>query len=122
MFYIKLEDLAANAFIQSLKINNTRFLTFMEIESYGKKVIKHLQEHGKDAILILSRNDTNMMFQEYNDFFEEHEENGRKGIQLKTNITLDDLIQQFHGYLPLDVLYAFINVHIGDNINDYIRK
>ena len=43
------------------------------------------------------------------DFFEEHEENGEKGISLKEGKEAEDLIQQFRGYLALDVLLAFVN-------------
>ena len=76
-FYIGIEDLAANALIETLKKNDRRFLTYHEIESYGAEVVQILQE------------------------------NGEKGISLKEGKEAEDLIQQFRGYLALDVLLAF---------------
>lgn len=78
-FYIGIEDLAANALIETLKKNDRRFLTYHEIESYGAEVVQILQE------------------------------NGEKGISLKEGKEAEDLIQQFRGYLALDVLLAFVN-------------
>lgn len=65
-----------------------------------------MNEQGEKAVLILSRKDTNELFRNYSDFFEEKEE---KGIALKSGIELEDLIMQFRGYLALDVLMAFVN-------------
>lgn len=108
-FYIGIEDLAANALIETLKKNDRRFLTYHEIESYGAEVVQILQENGEKAVLILSRDNTEALFRNYSDFFEEHEENGEKGISLKEGKEAEDLIQQFRGYLALDVLLAFVN-------------
>lgn len=65
-----------------------------------------MNEQGEKAVLILSRENTNELFRNYSDFFEEKEE---KGIALKSGIELEDLIMQFRGYLALDVLMAFVN-------------
>lgn len=108
-FYIGIEDLAANALIEVLKKGKKRFLTYFEIESYGAQVIERLNEKDEKAILVLSRESTNAFFRNYSDFFEEKEENGNLGIQLKTGKNLNDLIVQFRGYLALDLLLAFIN-------------
>lgn len=68
-----------------------------------------MNEQGEKAVLILSRENTNELFRNYSDFFEEKEENEEKGIALKSGIELEDLIMQFRGYLALDVLMAFVN-------------
>ena len=107
-FYIGIEDLAANALIESMRIEK-RFLTYREIEDYGSKVVEILNEKGEKAVLILSRENTNALFRNYSDFFEEKTENDMKGIALKEGIELEDLIMQFRGYLALDVLMAFVN-------------
>ena len=104
-FYIGIEDLAANAMIEMLKKGGQRFLTYNEIEMYGAEVVQIL----KEAVLILSRENTDALFRNYSEFFEESEQNGKRGIKLKENKEVEDLIQQFRGYLALDVLLAFMN-------------
>ncbi|MCI9237913.1 hypothetical protein AALA13_09395 [Lachnospiraceae bacterium 50-23] len=108
-FYIGIEDLAANAMIEMLKKGKRRFLTYSEIEMYGAEVVQILEENGEKAILILSRENTNALFRNYFEFFEEGEEDGKRGIRLKSGKEVEDLIQQFRGYLALDVLLAFMD-------------
>lgn len=101
--------MAANALIESMRRAEKNFLTYREIENYGSKVVQILNDQGEKAVLILSRENTNELFRNYSDFFEEKEENEEKGIALKSGIELEDLIMQFRGYLALDVLMAFVN-------------
>ena len=108
-FYIGIEDLAANAMIEMLKKGGQRFLTYNEIEMYGAEVVQILRENKEKAVLILSRENTDALFRSYSEFFEESEQYGKKGIKLKENKEVEDLIQQFRGYLALDVLLAFMN-------------
>lgn len=112
-FYIGIEDLAANALIETMKRNANgearTFLTYSEIESYGAEVVKILRENGEEAVLILSRSNTEALFRDYSEFFEEKEQNQKRGIALRSGKTIDDLIAHFRGYLALDVLLAFIN-------------
>lgn len=108
-FYIGIEDLAANAMIEILKKGGQRFLTYDEIEMYGAEVVQILKENGEKAVLILSRDNTEALFRNYSDFFEEETQNEKKGIKLKDDKEVDDLIRQFRGYLALDVLLAFMN-------------
>ena len=108
-FYIGIEDLAANAMIELLKKGEKRFLTYNEIEMYGAEVVQILKENGEKAVLILSRENTDTLFTNYSEFFEEKEQNGKNGIKLKAEKKVDDLIQQFRGYLALDVLLAFMD-------------
>ena len=110
-FYIGIEDLAANALIELLKINDDkRFVTYAEIEKYGNAVIQILKGKGERAVLILSRDNTNALFRNYSEFFEEcANEVGVLGIRLKEDKKVIDLIQQFRGYLAIDVLLAFVD-------------
>ena len=108
-FYIGIEDLAANALIESMRRAQKIFLTYKEIENYGSRVVGLLTEKGEKAILILSRESTSALFRDYSDFFEEKKVDGELGIQLKQEITLEELINQFRGYLALDLLMAFVN-------------
>lgn len=108
-FYIGIEDLAANAMIEILKKGERRFLTYNEMEMYGAEVVQILKENGEKAVLILSRENTDAFFRNYSEFFEEGEQNGKRGITLKADKKVEDLIKQFRGYLALDVLLAFMN-------------
>lgn len=108
-FYIGIEDLAANALIESMRKAKKTFLTYKEIENYGSKVVELLNEKGEKAVLILSRESTSAFFRNYSDFFQEKSVNGGMGIELKEEVTIENLIVQFRGYLALDVLMAFVN-------------
>lgn len=108
-FYIGIEDLAANALIESMRRADKVFLTYKEIENYGSRVVELLNEKGEKAVLILSRDSTNALFRNYSDFFEERNINGEMGVALREGVTLEKLINQFRGYLALDVLMAFVN-------------
>lgn len=108
-FYIGIEDLAANALIEALEKGHTPFLTYSEIENYGAEVIHILNKQKEKAVLILSRDNTNAFFRNYSEYFEERIENGVSGIALQEGKDAEDLIEQFRGYLALDVLMAFVN-------------
>lgn len=108
-FYIGIEDLAANALIESMRRAKKTFLTYKEIENYGSRVVELLNEKGEKAVLILSRESTNALFRNYSDFFQEKNVDGELGIELMEEVTLESLINQFRGYLALDVLMAFVN-------------
>lgn len=43
-------------------------------------MVQILKENGEKAVLILSRDNTDALFRNYSDFFEENEEEGEKGI------------------------------------------
>jgi len=107
--YIGIEDLAANALIEILNYNNKKFVSFKELENYGSRVVTILSEKGEKAILILSRENTDALFRNYSNFFEEKNVEGICGIALKENITVEDLEDAFRGYLSLDVLIAFMD-------------
>jgi len=111
-FYIGVEDLVANAMVEMPKKDGQPFLTYGEIEIYGAGVVQVLKEKGEKAVLMLSRENTDAFFREYPEFFEEVEQNGESGIKLKTGKGVEDLIQQFRGYLALDVLLAFMDQRV----------
>ena len=108
---IRIEDLAANAFIDILdneKNNEDIKVTFSKLEEHGKNIIKYLHDKGEKAFLSLSRNQTCGMFYDYSKYFKEAEDG--KAIELREGITVDDLIVRFRTYLSLELLDAFINV------------
>lgn len=114
-FYIGIEDLAANALIEILKTKEDSQLsqycvTLAELEDYGNQVIRYLKGKGEKAMLILSRENTSMMFRDYSDFFREVETEDGIAIALKEGKTVSDLIKKFRTYLAFDVMMAFMNV------------
>ena len=106
-YIIGLEDLAANAFIALLKIDNTRrFISFKSLEIYGATVVNILKQQGYDASLGLSRSYTYQMLEHYGDVFD-MVETEMSGLRLKDDVDIIDLIDRFYGYLPVAVLLAF---------------
>jgi hypothetical protein len=106
-YIIGLADLAANAFIALLKIDNTRrFISFESLEIYGATVVNILKQQGYDASLELSRSSTYQMLDQYGDVFD-IAETEMSGLQLKDDVDIIDLIDRFSGYLPVAVLLAF---------------
>lgn len=109
-FHIPTEDLFANAFIESLKVNpNKKFLSFKEIEDYGQAVIKELRKNLRDGVLDLSRNKTQAFILRYPDCFSESEQNGVSGLKIADEVTTDFLIQEFRGTEPLRLLELFLD-------------
>lgn len=113
-FYIGIEDLAANALIEILKTKEDAqtercCVTLAELEAYGNQVIQYLNERGEKAVLILSRENTSLMFRNYSDFFEEVETDEGVSIALKEGKTVSDLVEKFRTYLALDLMMAFMN-------------
>ena len=112
-FYIGIEDLAANALIEILDAKQDAeseqlSVTLAELEKYGAQVVRYLNEKGDDALLILSRESTSMMFRNYSDFFEEIETSEGTAISLREGKTVADLVVKFRTYLSLDVMMAFM--------------
>lgn len=60
-------------------------------------------------MLILSRENTSLMFRSYSDFFEEVETDEGVSITLKEGKTVSDLVEKFRTYLALDLMMAFMN-------------
>ena len=113
-FYIGIEDLAANALIEILKTKekdqlNQYSVTLAELENYGAQVVRHLNDKGEKAVLILSRESTSLMFKNYSDFFEEVETENGIAISLRKGKTVPDLIEKFRTYLAFDLMLAFMN-------------
>ena len=104
MIRIFIEDLVANAFIMYLSNSNDekaiRKLSLNKIEKYGNEVVYNLRLKGKFASLILSRNLTEEFIRKYHDWYQIDDD----FIILNDQISVDDLINNFTGYLNLDLL------------------
>lgn len=110
--YIGIEELAANALIEILSENENikeRFVSYDMLEQYGMEVVRLMNEKGEKAVLVLSREETRKMLRDYSSIFEEKNVNGNLGIYLRENVTLDQLIDKFRGYLTIELLLAFMD-------------
>jgi hypothetical protein len=108
-YHIGMDDVIANAFIESIKQNGNRFLTYKQIDDYGNKVADLIR---KDSDVFVDKSNTDIVLTDYADFFSEQTIDGALGIELKREKSISDLINQFRGYLPLDVLRAFVLVTV----------
>lgn len=109
-YYIDITDLAANAFVEMMfKDESKRFISYETLERYCSEVVNILNSKGKKTTLILSRENTNVMFRNYSDIFEEIVLDNQSGIFLKSEISIENLIMKFRGYLAWDVLLAFVS-------------
>lgn len=100
-----LSDLAANAFIEVSELD-VRSLTLQLLEWYGEEVRKKLEENCDNIRLFLGRYYTDEFYWRYEKFFKQSEDG--KSVELNEGITKSQLIKKFRGYLPLDMLIAFI--------------
>lgn len=108
-YHIGMDDIIANAFIESMKRNGNRFLTYKQINDYGDKVADLIR---KDSDVFVDKSNTSSVLTDYADFFTEQTIDGELGVELKREKYKSDLINQFRGYLPLDVLRAFVLVTV----------
>lgn len=104
-YYIGMDDVIANAFIESMRENGNRFLTYKQINDYGDKVADLIRE---DSDVFVNKSNTDSVLMDYSDFFAEQTIDGELGVELKREKSVSNLINQFRGYLPLDVLRAFV--------------
>lgn len=109
-FYIGIEDLAANALIEILEMEDEnpsqKCVTYAELEKYGTEVVRYLKVNGEKAVLIFSKESTDVMLHNYSDFFEEREKG--TAIGLREGKHVPDLIERFRAYLAFDLMMAFM--------------
>lgn len=124
IYYLSLETIVPNAFIELLKRNqNTENIPLIVIEKYAHEVANKLKQNGNNIKYGLSRNNTNSFSINYSNYFTINDlEDRPTTITLNKDITIEDLINHFTGYLPLELLLAFQNkevVQTGllDNLN-----
>lgn len=107
--YIEMEDLVGNAFISYLQATGKRTLALEKIEKFGDKVVKQLTEEGEKPYLRLSRDITYDFFSKYSDWFRYVKEKDYILVILNEKKSVKELIQEFSGYLSVNVLQAFRN-------------
>lgn len=108
---IGIEDLVANALIEMVDNDvNRREVTYTQLNQYGAMVIETLNAQKEEAVLIVSREQTQAFLHDYSEFFQVRDNiMGERCIALREGRTTDELRQLFRGYLSLDMLMAFIS-------------
>lgn len=107
--YIGIEDLAANALIELVEKSEKREVLFRQLDEYGARVIKYLNDKQEHAVLVLSKERTNEFLHDYSDYFELFSSGIDEGIRLKEDIPVRQLWKKFRGYLSVDVMLAFMD-------------
>lgn len=108
MYYIQIEDLAANALIELLETSkDNRSVSFSVLSKYGNVVVEKLRKENKEVYLLVSRDTTYAFLSDYTDFFDI--DDSFEIITLKEDKTIEDLKTKFRSNIALDVLMAFIS-------------
>jgi hypothetical protein len=102
-----MEDLVANALIESIEERNDRKITFKQLDLYRNNVLNKLKDTGKTVIIPVSETNKKYFLYNYSDFFELKSSDTESCILLKKEKNVDDLRKNFRAYLPLDVLLIF---------------
>lgn len=105
--YIGIEDLVANALIELVEKSEKREVSFEQLDNYGAEVIKILNGKQEQAVLLLSKERTNLFLHDYSQYFELNEK--EEGIRLKDGVTVTSLWEKFRAYLSVDVMLAFMD-------------
>ena len=108
--YIGIEDLVANALIEIVEKSERREVLFKQLDEYGAMVVQYLSEtKNEQAVLVLSKDRTNIFLHDYSEYFELFSDGADEGIRLKEGVTSSQLWEMFRGYLSVDVILAFMD-------------
>jgi hypothetical protein len=118
MIKIGIEDLVANALIELNGRYGIRKVTGEQINAYEKSVLEYLKMQGIKAIYYCDRYMFAQFKEEYSDFFTIYEDNNSTIYFMNENVNTDNLTQEFRGYLPLDLLLAFVNENVVKSLTE----
>lgn len=106
--YIEIVDVVANAFVELLDNNGTRDVYYDDLDNYGAMVVEKLnEEEDTRAVYVVSKESQQAIIEDYSEFFEEFEKNGRKGIHLNDSVSSIQLWQKFCSSMSFKVFCAF---------------
>ena len=107
-YVIRIEDLIANALIESIERTGKRTLTSDQLENYEKVVVSNLQSEGIDVTFAFSCITVVHFLERYAAYFRLTElENGWR-ISLPDEISTEFLKKNFRIHIPLRVLPSFV--------------
>ena len=94
--YIGIENLAASALIKLLTWNpENKFVKFSDLIDYGTEVVKILNAKREEAVLVYSRESSELLFTDYSEFFKLDIIDGWEGVRLQDGKTVKDLWAKF---------------------------
>lgn len=118
-YIIVIEDLFFNLLITLKKDDiDPKVLTHKEICDYGKKLVEFASTKEIKIVLSLSRDQT---YRFYNDNYGVIEDNEHGGIKILKNLSTDELIYDYRGYLPLDVLLLILDKDFQKQVTQEFR-
>lgn len=109
-YTIEIEDLVSNLLIEYKARNIKDYVTYKEIALYANNIGKSLAEEDIDLVVSMNREKTDRFLQLYSNYFVEVKEESK--IQLREGITATDLIDEFRGYLPFNLLLSMIDDNV----------
>lgn len=105
--YIGIEDLVASALIEQIRYEESRRrVSLKTLADYGAVIVRILTNSGQNAILLLTRESTYEFVHNYADYFSIAEDDGVEYIELKEEVTQEDLRRQFWKNLTVDLAKA----------------
>lgn len=115
MVYFYLDDIIANAMIESIKIDGRRIMLIRTAKNYGEKVVERLQEMNWVKTVRLKNIHTNaiLLFEKnYSDYFIPFMIGEERGYLLRDGVDVMILENLFRKNYPLEVIEAFSNPEI----------
>ena len=115
-----LEDLVGNLFIYLKEWQeDTNKISYHLIEQYSKILEKYLKAANINPNFILSRNDTLVFLNKYQDYYEDLD---RKYVRLKKDLTIDELIDMHRGIINYKALLVIISDEVITETKEYYEK
>ena len=105
--YIEIEDLVVSAFVELLKYkDDSKKISLQTLAEYGAVIVRLLTKSGQDAILLLSKESTYEFVHDYSEYFMIKIYDNVEFIELKDNVTIEQLRNQFRKNLTVDLAKA----------------
>lgn len=114
MFSIGIEDLVANALIETVEKTGKRSISFSQLTKYENAILTNLTQNDKRVRLNVNRNATNQFFHDYSDVFTIKEYKNDIVVSLNNNVSTAYLRSNFRINLALPLLKAFVSQEVVD--------
>ncbi len=122
MIRIFLEDIVGGAFDYVLNNTNETALSFGKLEKYGFKVIDILNKDGHNAYLVLSRDLTDIFFNEHKEMFKECRIDGEYGVEVIGENPINYIAGKIYGPISVNVLQALWSEDATSALIDFDKK
>ena len=109
MFSIGIEDLVANALIETVEKTGKRSVSFLQLIKYENAILTNLTQNNKMVRLNINRDATNQFFHNYSDIFTITEYKDDVVVSLNNNISTAYLRSNFRINLALPLITAFVS-------------